>query len=299
MAARHYIWVAGISLALLCFSALNRADNAQESEVVRVATRFGNHPLTELPISVIRLGLANAPIPRELEIVHLPQINQLRILAMLEQGSDDFELYFSGHSEERQQRLRQIPFPLTQGLLGLRVLVVNAGTEETDSLAQLQQNWVMGSGLNWLDTDILQAGGFQVFESEYTNLWPMLERHRFTAFPRGIAEAFVEIKQQAELGRAFTISPNWLLAYPADYFIYLNRDDEELATALEAGLINAQTNGSLDALYRSHPAITEARQWLNNTDYQLVWLDNPLLDGQLPGIPQRYWIPAHRYGQMQ
>lgn len=285
-----------VSLALVGVVAPNQAQEVPE--VVRVATRFGDHPLSELPISVIRIGLANAPQPRQLEVVHLPELNQLRILSMLEQDSDQFDLYFSGHTAERAQRLRQIPFPLTQGLLGLRVLVVTEDTAVPTSPDQLQQNWVLGSGLNWLDTDILRAGGFQVLESEYANLWPMLERGRFSAFPRGVAEAFIEIEQQAQLGRSFRIAPDWLLAYPADYFVYLNRNDETLAAQLEAGLINAKANGALDELYRTDPAIAEARAWLEQTDYQLIWLNNPLLEGQLPAIPQRYWIPAHHFNNL-
>ncbi|PTY37755.1 hypothetical protein BGP77_14845 [Saccharospirillum sp. MSK14-1] len=290
-------FVVVMTLMLVPFSVPMWADD--DPSVVRVATRFGSHPLSELPISVIRLGLANAPQPRALEIAHLPQVNQLRILSMLENGSADFDLYFSGHTEERAQQLRQIPFPLTQGLLGLRVLVVPEDTPAVETLDQLKQQWIMGSGLNWLDTDILQSNGFRVFESEYANLWPMLARRRFTAFPRGVAEAFAEIEQQAKQGRSFHISPDWLLAYPADYFVYLNRDDEELALQLEAGLITAQANGALDELYRTHPAITEAREWLDHNGYQLIWLVNPLMDGQLPNIPQRYWIPAHHFNKMQ
>jgi len=296
MAAQRSKLMVVIILVLMSFSPANGAE--ENPAVVRVATRF-NNTLSELPISVIRLGLANAPQPRELEIVHLPKINQLRILSMLENGNDDFDLYYSGHTEERAQRLKQVPFPLTQGLLGLRVLVVTDNTSPVASIDQLKQDWVLGSGLNWLDTDILQSSGFEVLESEYANLWPMLERHRFDAFPRGLTEAFIEIDRQAELGRSFHISPSWLLAYPADFFVYLNRDDDELAAQLEAGLINAQANGALDELYRSHPSIAEARHWLENTDYQLVWLENPLMDGQLPLIPQRYWIPAHHFNNMQ
>lgn len=267
------------------------------AEPLRVATRFGDHPLTELPISVIRLGLAHAPEPRELEIVHLPDVTQKRILTLLENDSPDFDLYFAGHSPERAERFRQVSFPLTQGLLGLRVLVVRPDTEVPTDLDQLKDDWTLGSGLNWLDTRILENGGFRVFESTYANLWPMLHRGRFEAFPRGIGEAFVELEQQTQAGREFRIADAWLLAYPADFFVYLNRSDQELAAQLEAGLASARASGALDELYRSHPTIRQARQWLNHTDYQLVWLDNPLIDGQLPAIPQRYWIPARHFSR--
>lgn len=266
---------------------------------VRVATRLGSTPVIELPLSVIELALANAPQPRELEVVAMGGATQLRLLTMLETGTDEFDLYFAGHSKERAEQLIQLPYPLTQGLLGLRVLVVNDDQPAPSSEAALKQQWQFGSGLNWFDTDVLEHGGFNIVESDYANLWPMLERGRFDAFPRGVAEAFVELDLQAQQGRQFYVSPDWLIAYPADFFIYLNQADAELAAQLQAGYLNAQANGSLDKLYQSHPAIREARDWLNNTDYQLIWLDNPFLEGQLPNIPRRYWIPARHFNNLQ
>lgn len=269
-----------------------------DSEPVRVATRSGITPVIELPIRVIELALANAPEPRELEVVSLDGATQLRILTLLDSDERQFDLYFAGYSAERAEQYIQIPFPLTQGLLGLRVLVVQGEQAAPVTEAALKQQWQLGSGLNWFDTDILQHAGFSVIESDYDNLWRMLERGRFNAFPRGVAEAFVELELQAQQGRQFRISPEWLIAYPADFFIYLNKADTELAAQLQAGLLTAQANGSLDRLYQSHPTITQARQWLNQTDYQLLWLDNPLNDGHLPEIPQRYWIPARHFNNL-
>lgn len=266
---------------------------------VRLATRHGVTPVIELPVRVIELALANAPEPRELKVIDMEGATQLRLITMLESGTDTFDIYFAGHSNERAEKLIQIPYPLTQGLLGLRVLVVKDAQQTPATEADLKQQWQLGSGLNWFDTDILQRGGFNVVESDYDNLWRMLERGRFDAFARGVGEAFVELDIQAQQGRQFTIDPHWLIAYPADFFIYVNKDNPQLAAQIEAGLLNAQANGSLDALYQNHPAITEARTWLANTDYQLIWLDNPYNDGRLPNTPQRYWIPARHFNGLE
>lgn len=279
----------------LLFPALCLLTAVSQAAPVRVAVLHANPEVFDFPLSVIRLGLANAPEPREMELVGLDEENQKRILANLESGRADFDLFFSGYSAEREARFLQVDFPLTRGLLGLRVLMTPLPPDQTPASPEaLRRDWLIGSGLHWPDTTILEANGFNTFVSAYDNLWAMLERNRIDAFARGVEEALIELDQQARLGRRFRIDSRWLLAYKYDYFIYLNRADTDLAAQLEAGLTRALNNGDLDALFQSHPSVQAARLWLAHEPYRLIQLDNPLLSEQVRHLPDHYWLaPFH------
>ena len=175
-------------------------------------------------ISVLKLAISKFPEKHTLSIIPQPDINQERILANLRESNDEFNIFFTGFSATRESQFLQVDFPISRGLLGHRIFIIRKNEQslfqDFSSLNELKEKLIIGSGVGWPDTDIFIAAGFKVQTAAYENLWKMLSLGRFTAFNRGIHEAYVEIKQRKPAYGNLMVDTNVMIVYPFDYFFY-------------------------------------------------------------------------------
>lgn len=274
-------------LYLMSFPGPSRADT------VRLALLHGDAEVFDYEISVLQLALDHAPGELELELVPFVDTPQERVFRLLETGSDEFDIFFSGFSTDREMRFLQIDIPISRGLLGHRLLVMQeGGTDEAPlpcDLDLLRDAVSIGSGLGWPDTTILTAAGFRVIQSDYQGLWRMLERGRYDAFNRGMHEAFIEVKQQARQGRTFRVEPDLVLVYRFDYFFYVGKGNTDLHRLIEDGLKAAYASGAFMANFANHPAIRTAIDQADPGGRCRIDLQNPLLSERAARIPDQYW----------
>lgn len=266
------------------------------SETIRLALLHGDAEVFDYEVGVLRLALQHAPGNHVLELVSMKDVPQERVFRLLEDGTDRFDVFFSGFSMDREMRFRQIDIPISRGLLGHRVLVMQTTAEDVDQLPcdlkDLKETVSIGSGRGWPDTTILNAAGFEVVQSDYQGLWRMLDRGRYSAFNRGLHEAFIEVEQQARLGRSFLVERNLILVYRFDYFFYVAKQNKALAQILEDGLNAAYESGAFMEYFNSHPAIRAAIDQANPAQRCRIELENPLLSDRAARIPDKYW---HRF----
>lgn len=249
----------------------------------------GHEDVFAYEISVIKLGLANAPGNHNLELVLLKNTPQERFLNLLEHG-EKINLFFTGYSREREQQFLQIDIPLTRGLLGHRIFMTRKDTslENVKSLSDLKK-FRIGSGIGWPDTEIFNHAGFDVSQASYQNLWKMLAHKRYDLFNRGINEAYVELGKQKKDGLDFAIDPYLCVTYPFDHFIYLNRRSEDLYHILKTGLEQAYKNGQFMEHFINHPTIAHALQISKMAERRTFRIPNPLLSPRAQAIPDQYW----------
>jgi hypothetical protein len=266
--------------------------------IVRVGLLHGDPEPFRLPLAVLEKAFQRLTPPAKLELVDISYMNQKRALESMIVGDAQFDVFFSGFSQEREKNLLQIDVPLTMGLLGSRVLVVNENRhdnllQEFRTAANIKR-LAVGSGIQWPDTDILIHNQFNVVQASYQGLWKMLSSNRIDAFARGIEEAFVEIEQRRNNNPPPMILDKWLLVYPLDYFVYLNPSKKKLHRQLNQALQQAHSSGEIAAVIASEPSAKKALYWLRNKEYSKIYLDNPLLSERVRQLPKEYWLPEIR-----
>lgn len=225
-------------------------------------------------------------------------VAQSRVLRALLDRSSAVNVLYTGHSFERESLLRQIDIPLSRGLLGFRVFVIRqdnaAKFKGIETLDDLASRITVGSGTSWPDTPILRAAGFKVTTGSVENLWQMLARNRFSAFPRGMNEVHAELKRYAARGleQPVRTEDTIMIAYPFDHFFYVAPDDTVRADIIEQGLKRIYENGEFMRIFEADPAISIALNQARAVQRRVIWLQNPFNSDRINAIPAHYW---HRF----
>lgn len=282
-----------LALSFLVFLCLAPQSASSENKIsVHLGLLGAGEQVFAYEISVLKLALAHSG--RETELVITPlTMPQERAFLELESGRAQFNLFFSGFSQEREARFRQIDIPLSRGLLGHRIFITKERFSDdlanVDDLDALKRFAVVGSGNGWPDTRIFEAAGFTVQRSGYENLWKMLAKERINTFNRGIHEAYVEIGIRKPELENLVVDPHLMVRYRFDYLFYVRKDNEELAELLETGLKRAYESGAFMDNFRSHPMIRTVIDQANPNERLTFDIDNPLMTERQRVIPDRYW----------
>ena len=208
-------------------------------------------------------------------------------------------LHWSSMSRVDEAKLRAIPIPLHRGLIGFRVLVIRKDRQpefdRIDTLQQLQA-LVGGQGIGWVDTDILRQAGLHIEAAPYDALFRMVEAGHIDYYPRGVIEAYSELRARHQANPDLVVEHHLLLAYRSDFIFYTNKRDSRLANAIEVGLRKAYADGSYIQLFRSHPYIQDALARADFARRKVIWIDNPYLSVQDRAIPSEYWMNVEAPG---
>lgn len=289
-----------VVLLLGFFIIINAFSDAQvaPTNTIRVGLLHGDPEPFKLPLAVLKKACESLNPPAKLELVDISEMNQKRALKSLIHGDVPFDIFFSGFSVERESELLQIDVPLTMGLLGARVLVVNENREKKLKQSIINEvelkNLKLGSGIQWPDSDILSFNQYRVVRASYQGLWQMLSNNRIDAFARGIEEAFIEIEQRRNETPAPKILNTWLLVYPLDYFVYLSPKNQPLYQELNRALQQAHSSGEIAEVIAKVPSAQKALHWLRSNNHRTIHLHNPLISERVRSLPSEYWLPEIR-----
>ncbi|KZN40427.1 substrate-binding periplasmic protein [Pseudoalteromonas luteoviolacea] len=170
--------------------------------------------------------------------------HQQRTLMALSKGRVD--LHWSMTSPAREKLAIAVKFPLFDGLIGKRVLVIHkAHYEQFKSITELAQlsRYTAVQGHDWPDTKILASNGLEVKPiANYQAMFDMVLAKKADYFPRSIVEAQSELASQNN--PALMIVPDYYLSYPARFYFFVNKENPELATKLAQGLKKMRESGA-------------------------------------------------------
>lgn len=259
------------------------------AEAIRVAQEHADTEPFQLVITILEQTIAQYGDGARLEWIDTTSMNQPRALRMLESCEADFDVFFSGYDIEREQRLLQVDFPLTMGLLGVRGFVTTQNRVESllGDVANAR-NWLIGSGRGWPDTRIMLDNRYQVTQANYENLWAMLHTGRFDVFQRGVQEAQLELRQR---GNNLRLLNNVLMLYPLSTQLYVNPCKPELAVQLETMLHTAFEDGLVQSIIREDPFAALAIERLTDETVHKIVLDNTVVSDNFRSMVARYWLP--------
>lgn len=204
-----------------------------------------------------------------------------------------FDVNYFGTSERLEKSFLPIRIPLFAGLLGHRVLIVKEQNLKQFSYASVAQlkSMPLCQGSIWADSDILEHNGFSVLRvSHYEFILKMLDAGRCVYFPRGIFEGEFELKLLKERYADFRLVDDVIIYYPFPAYLFVRKDDQELADALRLGFERAIADGSYRTLLETHPLtqkIFPLEQWKTK---KFIYLENPSLPEQTPLQKPEYWL---------
>ncbi|MEF1282526.1 hypothetical protein QTN94_00705 [Vibrio sp. M250220] len=182
---------------------------------------------------------------------HIPQ---KRVLKMVE--ANQLSMTWLISTAERDRRYIAVDVPLTNGLIGKRVLLIPPKLQpvfdKVTSLEELQGiDKVAGMGINWYDAKVWQNNGLNVYlqDGEWRVLYNLLTTDgKVNYFPRGLNEIVTESQQNPHLA----IEQRLILVYERDFKFYLSPNMAPYRHKIEQALLNAKRSGLIDRLVEKY-----------------------------------------------
>ncbi|MFN4237434.1 MAG: hypothetical protein ACK4FZ_09405 [Vogesella sp.] len=203
------------------------------------------------------LGAAMSAAGSPVRLQPLQEMPNARAELLLQQGKLD--LHWFVRTAQRDKQFLRVDVPLTEGMMGRRVLMVPPKYANEyvayRSLQDVQQSGkVAAMAHGWADIAIWQYNGLPVSPQRLS----VPELYRLVAqggrgmhyFPRSVIEIETERDHHAGLVPARGI----MLVYAQDCYFYVSPRRPELQRSLQLALQQAQASGLRQRLFRQHYA---------------------------------------------
>jgi len=237
-------------------------------------------------IDLLKLVLDNTGGDYVLMPSALP-MTQSRIINELKDGGGRIDVAWLQTSRAREEELLPVRFPIYQGLIGWRLLLIRSGDQArfdgVNDLADLAKLKV-ALGHDWPDVTIMGNAGLPVEKNaSYDGIFLQLAAGRVDYLSRSVLEIGLEAKAHAAEG--VVVEKGLLLHYPGAFYFFFSPGRPELAERIRTGLLRAHRDGSFEKLFQRHWSriIDEAR--LDRR--RVIRLQNPLFPETPPEVPLR------------
>lgn len=220
------------------------------------------------------------------------EATEARGLSLLQQKR--IQVVFLSASHTREANFRAVPIALEEGLLGLRLLMINQETQiqfdHIESHEQLRSDFLVGFNPLWGDYSIYQHNGFKLAPAtKYNVLFKMLSSGRFDYFPRGLTEVWRELDEFKKQYPNLQVEKRFAFYYHYPVYFFVHKDNEQLALRLELGLNRLQEKGELERHFQQYYGESIARAELDKR--QIIVLQNPQ-GSENPLLVKPSWWPA-------
>lgn len=249
---------------------------------------FEGDSRTEYPLRLLELGLSKTGVRYSLN----PSKDYMRQNKAIRKLKENIgiDVIWSMTDTQREAEMLPIRIPLAKGLIGWRMFLTRQESEfyksEINSLDSLRA-FSPVQGIDWPDTKILQASGFNVVTSQsMLQGYDTLLKRNADAYPRSVIEIKNELQQFPE-HTSLMVKPGIVIRYPTAMYFFVNKRNKTLANLIETGLKRAIADGSFDALFMQyHSEIIDELK----LDEALVFnIANPLLPEMTPIAEPGYW----------
>lgn len=245
----------------------------------------------EYRIKLLELALLKTQEEGILKLIPISEdVTQARGLNMLSESTVD--VAFLGTNIEREKNYLGVKIDIMRGILGYRVfLILDKNIKLFEPIKNILQLSKLraGFGQQWADYEILKANNLSLLGVANTDLLiPMLDAGRFEYYPRGINEAWEEVKELNKTNPAIVVEKALGLYYPFPVYYFVNNRNKKLADRIERGLNLALKDGSFKALFLKYHAGLLA---IAELDKRILFkLNNPTLPPNTPKIDTSWWL---------
>jgi hypothetical protein len=223
-------------------------------------------------------------------------MNQARAAEEIIAGSGTINVFARSTSIEHEASMLPIRIPIDKGLISYRVFLIRADAQPrfaaVRTLADLRRLSV-GSFITWVDTRVLQDGGFNVVTGDsYEGLFRMLVAGRFDFFSRSVDEAYREYDERKSQLPEMAVEETILLHFPTTRYFFVQRSavGERLARRIEQGLNRMIADGSFDGHFHRYKDPMIERAHLKTR--KLFRIPNPYLSPETPLARRELWYDA-------
>lgn len=214
-------------------------------------------------------------------------MTQSRIISDLKEGGKLIDVAWLQTSKAREAELLPVRFPIYQGLIGWRLLLIRRGDQERfdriNSLADLAKLKV-ALGHDWPDVTIMGEAGLPVEKNaSYDGIFLQLASGRVDYLSRSVLE--IGLEARAHEAEGVVIEEGLMLHYPGAFYFFFSPERPELAERIRTGLLRAHRDGSFEKLFQRHWAKIIADAHLEKR--RVIRLKNPLFPEVPPEVPLR------------
>ena len=213
---QSYAWLPVCILILTLVFSLATAQDDETLEVRYLPPESETDQRSQYYFNLLELALEKTENSHgPYEMIPADSLTQRQALKAVNTGRG-LDVVHTMTTKARELVLKPVPVPLAKGLIGMRLLMVRE--EDVDAFSGVSnkkdlRGYTFGQGHDWPDTEILEKNSLQVITSKkYEDLFGMLERGRFDAFPRAVYEIWDEIKAHPD--RNLTVEPTVMMQSP-------------------------------------------------------------------------------------
>jgi hypothetical protein len=241
------------------------------------------YPEALLKLALEKTGVRFEMVPSDRLKYQSKALRQLR-------ENIEVNVVWSMTDRQREEDLLPVRIPIAKGLIGWRVLLTHKdkpffGKTITSFSDLLVYSAVQG--LDWPDTKILQANGFNVLAAQnHAESASLISRQQADFYPRSVIEVLSELNA-ADADPDLRLKQGVALHYKTAMYFFVNKKNKTLAKLIEVGLERAIADGSFDELFFKHHGETLKQLELENMLH--FELDNPLLPLNTPVFDAHYW----------
>ena len=272
----YYILLITFFIPLSFFAQANNAPTPMTEVRYNLSAQFVD-PKQAYYISLLEMAMQKSepkfgPYKMTPVEIEMPQGRTIKLV----ESKQHLDIVWTMTSIERENQLQAIYIPLLKGLMGYRIGIIRQGEQaKFDQVNSLNafKKIIIGQGVDWPDTEILERNGFKVVSGSASNLLAMLSKERFDYFPRAIHEPWDELARSDDIA----LEQHLLLRYASPIYFFVHKQNKHLAERIEFGLRLAINDGSFDKLFQNHPitaGVIEKAQLNKRIEFEM---SNPLL----------------------
>ena len=203
-------------------------------------------------VEILDLALSKSDHKYQLQKISLPFMNESRSQTNLVNGV--YDVHWLNAQASLDKDIQAVPIPLCKGLTGWRVLFIRPENQkEFSGVKNLKElrNYTAGHGNDW--PEVVRYESLQLpqkLSGSWKGLFYMLKQKRIDYLSRSALEIYDEEDAFPELG--LKIESRLVLHYPATYYFYVNKNNQQLAKDIQIGLERALADGSFDSIFNRH-----------------------------------------------
>lgn len=277
---------------ILVIFLLGLAANSALAETVRYPKEAGRVVEDSFPFQVLKLALQKADGDWSLVASPAGPMNERRSKVLLARGHE-VDVAWYGTSANVEEILQPVRIPISGGLIGWRVLLINQNDQpkfdEINSFEQLKKfNFVQGAG--WSDIEILENAGLMVSTYPYSDLFAVTASQRDHVFSRGIEEVHEELGEFMPTVPNLALEQKLAIHYSFARLFFVQKGNDRLHDAIYHGLARAHEDGSYQKLFETHPSNSNALNKINLNDRRIFMIPNPTMSAETLAIDKKYWF---------
>ncbi|CTQ53226.1 hypothetical protein LP7551_01747 [Roseibium album] len=280
------------SFGLLILMLAGLAGNFSWADEVRYPMEAGRIVEDSFPFQVLKLALQKAE--GEWSLVPSPAgpMNERRSKILLARGHE-VDVAWYGTSAKVEEKLQPVRIPISGGLLGWRVLLINRNDQhkfsQIDDFEQLK-SFVFVQGAGWSDIEILEGAGLTVATYPYADLFSLAASQHEHVFSRGVEEVYEEMNLYTSSIPDLALEQSLALRYSFARLFFVQIGNEKLHNAIYEGLVKAHEDGSYQALFDTHPSNWAALNKINLEDRKIFKIPNVTMSAETLAIDKKYWF---------